>query len=160
MHRTLNDLPEAARTQSIALLNEMLADALDLRLQIKQAHWNVKGPSFIGLHELFDHVDHEVSEFTDEIAERVAQLGGVALGTLGVIAARSRLPEYPLEISDGRHHVRALSRTLAEFGRHARAAIDTATGFKDEGTADLFIEVSRTNDKLLWKVEAHDQDED
>ena len=157
---TQNDLDEKVRLGAIELLNKQLADALDLALQTKQAHWNVKGPSFIALHELFDEVQKELSEFADEIAERAVALGGTALGTARVAARDSRLPVYPLTISSGREHVLALSGTLATFGKSARAAIDSATVLGDADTADLFTEVSRGVDKLLWKVEVHAQAKD
>ena len=117
MFKTKNDLPEATRVKVIELLNARLADCKDLQTQTKQAHWNVKGPNFIGLHELFDKINEEVDEYVDEIAERAVQLGGVAEGTARVVAKRSTLPEYPLNIADGRSHVEALSSALAAFGK-------------------------------------------
>jgi starvation-inducible DNA-binding protein len=152
---TQNDLLEKVRVEAVAMLNQQLADALDLHLQAKQAHWNVKGPNFIALHELFDEVEEELEEYADEIAERAVSLGGTAYGTVRVAAGKSRLSEYPLEIVSGREHVSALSAALAQFGKSARAAIDAAAALGDADTADLFTEVSRGVDKLLWKVEAH-----
>jgi starvation-inducible DNA-binding protein len=157
LHRTRNDLPEKTRRKMVDLLNQHLADVIDLNLQAKQAHWNVKGPSFIALHELFDKVAEETEEFVDEIAERAVALGGVALGTARVAAKNSCLPEYPLDISAGREHVEALAAALATFGKGAREAIHTAAKADDIDTSDLFTEVSRGIDKLLWFVEAHVQ---
>jgi starvation-inducible DNA-binding protein len=159
MFKTKNDLSEAVRTKAIALLNERLADCIDLQTQTKQAHWNVKGPNFIGLHELFDQVSAAVAEYVDEIAERAVQLGGVAQGTARTVAQRSSLAEYPGGLADGRSHVEALSSALAAFGKQARKAIDQANEFNDLDTADLFTEVSRGIDKWLWFVEAHAQAE-
>src|SRR5215470_5040741 len=124
--KTQNDLPKKVRGKTIELLNQNLAEILDLGLQAKQAHWNVKGPHFIGLHELFDKVAEELEGFTDDIAERAIELGGVALGTVQVVAKQSRLGAYPLNIFSGREHVTALSRALSKFGAGARAAIDAA----------------------------------
>ena len=152
---TKNDLPEHTRVEGITLLNQQLADALDLHLQAKQAHWNVKGPSFIALHELFDEVEEELEEHADDIAERAVALGGTAFGTARTTATRSRLPEYPLHIYSGADHVAALSTALATFAKSTRAAIDAAATLGDADTADLFTGVSRAVDKLLWKVEAH-----
>src|SRR5262250_3759746 len=101
MYETENDLPKAARVEVIGLLNQRLADIIDLQTQLKQAHWNVKGPHFIGLHELFDKIAEEVESYVDMIAERIVQLGGVAEGTVRISASRSRLEEYPLDIADG-----------------------------------------------------------
>jgi len=157
---TQNDLSKAIRQKMIELLNQQLADALDLASQTKQAHWNVKGPSFIALHELFDEVVEEIQEYADDLAERAVELGGTAYGTVRVAAEKSRLGEYPLEISSGREHVTALSGALARFGKTARTAIDAAAGLGDADTADLFTEISRGVDKLLWKVEVHNQAKD
>jgi starvation-inducible DNA-binding protein len=157
MYETENDLPENRRLELNALLNQRLADAVDLQLQMKQAHWNVKGPHFIGLHELFDKIDEAVEEYVDLIAERAVQLGGIAEGTVRVSAGRSRLEEYPLDIADGHAHVEAVSKALSTFGQEARNSIDQADELGDADTADLFTEVSRGIDKWLWFVEAHSQ---
>jgi starvation-inducible DNA-binding protein len=158
MFKTKNDLSEAIRTKVIALLNTRLADAIDLQTQSKQAHWNVKGPNFIALHELFDKVNEDVEDYVDDLAERVVQLGGVAEGTARVVAKRSTLSEYPAAV-DGRSHVEALSSALAAFGKSARKAIVESNELGDLDTADLFTEISRGTDKWLWFVEAHLQAE-
>ncbi|MCI0534215.1 MAG: hypothetical protein L0Z50_03200 [Verrucomicrobiales bacterium] len=75
---TQNSLRKAVRSAMIDLLNQQLADLLDLGMQAKQAHWNLKGPHFIGLHELFDKVAEELEEFADDMAERAVELGGMA----------------------------------------------------------------------------------
>jgi starvation-inducible DNA-binding protein len=155
VYKTKNDLSEATRVKVIELLNARLADCKDLETQTKQAHWNVKGPHFIGLHLLFDNINDAVRNYVDEIAERAVQLGGVAEGTARVVAKRSSLPEYPLHAADGHSHVDALSSALAAFAKSARQAIDQANELGDLDTADLFTEVSRGVDKWLWFVEAH-----
>src|SRR5574340_313761 len=99
MYQTENDISPKRRSELNALMNQRLADAVDLQMQMKQAHWNVKGPSFIGLHKLFDKVDEAVESYVDMIAERIVQLGGIAEGTVRAAAARSRLDEYPLSIA-------------------------------------------------------------
>jgi starvation-inducible DNA-binding protein len=154
---TKNDLPEATRLEVIKLLNQRLAECIDLQTQCKQAHWNVKGPSFIALHKLFDEVNEDVEGYVDLIAERVVQLGGIAEGTVGVVAERSELVDYPLTLSKGAEHVAALSDALAEFGRAARVGIEEMNELEDAGSADLLTEISRGVDKWLWFVEAHDQ---
>ena len=157
MHPTHNDLPESVRKQVIALLNARLADAVDLATQCKQAHWNVKGPNFIALHELFDDVHEHVQEHVDEIAERVVALGGTALGTVAVVSKATSLAAYPTDVFDGMAHVEALSRALASFGKAVRAAIDASDEAGDAVTADLFTGVAAEVDKDLWFVEAHRQ---
>jgi starvation-inducible DNA-binding protein len=160
LHPTKNDLAERTRCAMVALLNSRLADAIDLALQAKQAHWNVKGPQFIALHELFDDVAEQAYELTDVIAERATQLGGVALGTVQAVGAATRVAAYPLDIASGREHVAALSSTVAAVGTSVRGAIDEAAAAGDADTADVFTEVSRGFDKVLWLIEAHAQAKD
>lgn len=157
MYDTRNDLAESTRQSIAQLLNERLAEAIDLQLQAKQAHWNVKGPNFVGLHDLFDRVAGAAAEYVDLIAERAVALGGVAEGTLQIVSRRSKLPEYPVAIAKWTAHVEAMRVALSTFGKGARRAIDESTELKDADTADLFTEVSRGVDKLLWMVEAHVQ---
>ena len=157
LHSTRNDLPAATRERVIALLNQNLADTLDLQLQAKQAHWNVKGPSFIALHELFDKVADVAEAGADLLAERITALAGTAEGTLQVLAKRSRLAPYPLDIYRGRDHVAWLADALSAVGKSARLAIDESSKAGDQDTADLFTEISRDLDKQLWFVEAHVQ---
>lgn len=159
MRSTLNDLPEPTRTSVATLLNARLADAIDLGLQAKQAHWNVRGPNFVGLHELFDRVAEQADEYGDLIAERAVALGGVAQGTLRVVGQRSQLADYPLTLAQWPAHVQAVRGALATFGGAVRRAIDETAQLGDAGTADLFTEISRGVDKLLWMVEAHGQDQ-
>jgi starvation-inducible DNA-binding protein len=154
MTPTKNDLPEKIRTTVIALLEARLADAVDLQSQTKQAHWNVKGPNFIALHELFEKVNEDVEEYVDEFAERIVQLGGYADGSVRNAAKRSTLNDYP-RVTSGRENVDALSSALATFGKSVRAAIDASAAAGDADTADLFTEVSRGVDKWLWFVESH-----
>jgi len=156
---TKNSLPEEVRAQVVPLLNQRLAECIDLQTQCKQAHWNVKGPSFIGLHELFDDVNEAVAEYVDLIAERVVQLGGIAEGTARIVAVRTSLVDYPLTLRTGPEHVAALSDALAQFGRAARVGIEEMNELEDADSADLLTEVSRGIDKWLWFVEAHQQGE-
>src|SRR5256884_9584701 len=154
-YETLNDLPESARAQVIDLLNERLADAIDLQTQMKQAHWNVKGPQFIALHKLFDEIDEAVEEYVDLLAERVVQLGGTAEGTARGVAERSELPEYPLTISTGEEHVWALSSALSNFGERIRRAIDQTADLGDGDSPGICTGLSRGTDKWLWVVGSH-----
>ena len=157
LYETENDLPKKARSELIGLIGLRLADAIDLQMQLKQAHWNVKGPHFIGLHELFDKIADDAADYVDLIAERIVQLGGIAEGTVRVAAARSRLDEYPLSIAEGPAHIEAVARALSTFGREARMTIDETNALGDADAADLFTEISRGIDKWLWFVEAQTQ---
>src|SRR5690349_12777723 len=155
MYQTKNDLPAHTRADVIEILNARLADSIDLMHQAKQAHWNVKGPSFIALHKLFDEIVDAAEEYMDLVAERVVQLGGIAHGTIQSAAKATTLKEYPPSISTERDHVEALSSALASYGKKVRHAIDQSDELGDKDTADIFTEISRGVDKYLWFVEAH-----
>jgi starvation-inducible DNA-binding protein len=158
MYKTKIDLPEKLRRNVVTLLNERLADAIDFQSQVKQAHWNVKGPNFIALHELFDKISDAALEHIDDIAERITSLGGTAEGTVAVAAKRSKLKNYPLSITAGKDHLFYLSTQIASHGKTVREAIDDTGKLGDADTADLFTGISRELDKYLWFLEAHLQD--
>lgn len=155
LFKTHIDMASETQEMMIALLNQQLADTTDLYSQTKQAHWNVKGVQFYQLHELFDKLANELIEYVDLIAERATALGGTALGTVRMAATASRLPEYPLDVSDSMPTVEVLVTRYANLAATTRAAIDTASSYDDMDTADLFTEVSRGLDKSLWFLEAH-----
>jgi starvation-inducible DNA-binding protein len=155
MHPTRNTLDQNIRIQSVELLNKHLAAAIDLHAQVKQAHWNVRGPYFIAIHELFDKVSEEVEDFSDMLAERAGGLGGTADGTIQTAAERSFLVRYPLGVADEQKHVFAVAGALAAFGESVREASELATKFGDIDTADLLTQVSRGIDHQLWFVESH-----
>ncbi|GLS33516.1 starvation-inducible DNA-binding protein [Mesorhizobium albiziae] len=157
---TRNDLDSNARRASIALLNARLADATDLALLTKQAHWNVKGAQFIAIHEMLDAFHTEVDGHVDTIAERAVQLGGIAEGTSQVIAKATSLKPYPTDISKTKDHLAALIDRYAQAAKLARAAIDGSGEAGDANTADIFTAYSRSLDKLLWFLEAHTQEEE
>ena len=155
LHPTRNDLSAKTRGKVTGLLNARLADAVDLASQVKQAHWNVKGPHFIGLHELFDAIHGVVNGQVDELAERITALGGVATGTVAAVARASTLTGYPLTITRGADHLDALAKALAAYGAGLRKAIGGAGKAGDEVTADLLTGMTGDIDKQLWLVEAH-----
>lgn len=155
LHKTRIDIPAEKRPAIIRLLNDRLADLINLMLQCKQAHWNIKGPHFIALHELFDDQAELIEEHVDTVAERITTLGGTADGTAPVVAEKSTLPKYPLDISSGPQHVDALASAFAATGKLVRAAIDQADELGDADAADIFTAASRELDKQLWFLEAH-----
>lgn len=149
------DIAVDVRSEVVSLLNQTLAASLDLKTQVKQAHWNVKGLNFYQLHLLFDEMATELEGFVDLVAERVTALGAAPLGTARVAAAQSILPEYPFDIVDGIEHITALAERYAAYGAHIRQGIDKTDDLGDADTADLYTEISREIDKRLWFLEAH-----
>ena len=139
----------------IEILNAQLADCFDMASLIKQALWNVKGAQFIALHRLYDEIAQGPLAHVDMIAERATALGGMALGTVRLSAASSRLAAYPPESVQDRATVRFLADQMASLAAITRAAADQAEQLHDMGTNDLFIEIVRDLGKWLWFLEAH-----
>ena len=157
-YQSRNDLPSNAKAVSIGVLNARLADAIDLALLTKQAHWNIKGPQFIALHEMIDGFRTELDTHVDTMAERVVQLGGTALGTSQVVVAATTLAPYPTDIYTTKDHLAALIERYGSVANQVRAAIDETADAGDADTADLFTAFSRALDKALWFLETHVQE--
>ncbi|MGL4322932.1 MAG: DNA starvation/stationary phase protection protein Dps [Beijerinckiaceae bacterium] len=155
MDPTRIDIEKKTRVEMVALLNELLADASDLSMQCKHAHWNVKGPHFIGLHKLFDDLYAGVGEHVDEVAERIGALGGYIKGRLQDANAATRLKPYPANISDGMDHVRALADAFGKFANALRDGIEKAEEAEDMVTSDMLTGINGAIDKNLWFLEAH-----
>ena len=158
MHQTRNALPSNAKSVAIDLLNARLADGIDLALATKQAHWNLKGPRFIAIHLMLDGFRDQIDEHVDTVAERVAQLGGTALGTTQVVADKSTVPAYPTNIYKIEDHLAALIERYSAVANATRKAIDDTDEAGDADTADIFTAASRDLDKALWFLEAHTQE--
>lgn len=156
-YKTHVDLDVTVRGEMIGLLNQQLADSLDLYSQAKQAHWNVKGMNFIALHKLFDDVAAAVEEMIDTIAERVTALGADAQGTVRMSAANSTLPEFPGDLDSGEAFVHAMVERVGAFANSNRRAATSALEADDEITGDVFVGITRELDKLLYFLEAHVQ---
>jgi starvation-inducible DNA-binding protein len=155
MVSTRNSVPEEARARMVELLNQRLADTMDLYSQTKQAHWNVKGPNFYQLHELFDELAAYLQGAVDLIAERATALGGFACGTVRQAAAASQIQEYPSGKMADMEHVAALADRVGAYAAVVREGIDAAEKAEDIGTADLLTEIVREVDKHLYFLESH-----
>lgn len=148
-------VPENNRQAIIALLNQRLADSVDLKSQLKWAHWNVKGMHFIQVHELFDSVASHLDDQTDSLAERITAIGGVANGTVRESAAKSGLKEADLTAIDAASMLKFLVHNVAHHANALRTAVQEADDLGDPITTDLFTTLTRELDKDLWFLEAH-----
>ena len=156
LHKTKNN--QNAKAVSVELLQARLADAIDMSLITKQAHWNLKGPQFIGVHLMLDKFRDEQDEFVDTMAERITQLGGTARGTVQEVGKKTALAPYPVDIYQVSDHIHALIDRYAAVANAVRANIDEVDEAGDPDTADILTEVSRGIDKQLWFLEAHTQE--
>ena len=155
LHKSLNDLDSNTKASVGALLNARLVDAIDLALATKQAHWNLRGRQFIALHEMLDGFRTEIDAHLDTLAERVVQLGGTALGTAEAVVRDSKLQTYPTDLVLVDDHIFALTERYGHLANSTRAAIGSANELGDDNTADIFTAFSRSLDKALWFLEAH-----
>ncbi len=157
MYATRIDLDEDTRIELVGITNQQLADTIDLYLQTKQAHWNVKGPDFYAVHKFFDDLAASVEEFIDELGERVTALGGIALGTTRMAAEFSTLEEFDTSIVSSDDCLKALIERYAAYAASTRVAIERASELGDPTSEDLFTEISRVIDKDLYFLESHVQ---
>lgn len=152
-----NDLNDNAKKVSVEILNARVAEGIDLALMTKQAHWNLRGPQFIAVHEMLDGFRAQLDDHIDTMAERVVQIGGTAMGTTQSVTEASSLPPYPTGIHSIRDHLAELTRRYGQFANSVRSATHEADDVGDANTADILTATSRDLDKALWFLEAHNE---
>jgi starvation-inducible DNA-binding protein len=155
LSKTRNDLGENAKKTSINVLNGVLVDTIDLTNCVRMAHWTLRGPNFIGLHLMLEGFYNELFASSDDLAERLVQLGGTPDGTSQLVAEKTRLPPYPRDTTYTMTHVAELAERFAANAKAVREGIDATDEAGDADTADLLTETSRALDKKLWMLEAH-----
>jgi starvation-inducible DNA-binding protein len=155
LRSTRNDLGENSKQVSVAVLNGTLIDMIDLTNSIRMAHWTLRGSNFIGLHLMLEGFYNEFFQTSDEVAERLVQLGGTPDGTTQLVSEKTRLPAYPRDTTDTLEHVALLADRFANLGKSVREGIDSTDEAGDADTADLLTGISRAIDKDLWMLEAH-----
>ncbi len=144
---------EKVLSESIRVLSDQLADFLNLALMTKQAHWNMRGPNFISVHEMLDPFNEKLLEYADTFAERIVQMGGTANGTVETIIAETNLSSYPTDMYDVTAHLTELIKHYSIVANNLRRDIDAAKA--DAATIDYFTQAVEDLDKYVWFLEAH-----
>jgi len=156
----LKDLPLAlennARSQSVAALNQILADTITIRDLYKKHHWQVSGATFYSLHLLLDKHFEEQATLVDTIAERIMTLGGISLAMAHDVAETTRIARPPRGREDVPTQISRLLEAHKLILGYSREAADAASEMGDEGTNDLLIsEVVRTGEMQVWFLAEH-----
>ena len=154
MYATPSHLTDASRKSITSALLATLADGLDLHGQIKVAHWNVRGPQFASFHPLFESFAVSLANHNDSIAERAVTLGALARGTSRHVAANSRLPDYPQEVTRDLEHVALLADRIDVYLKGLRAARAVAEKEVDTDTVDLLTGIVSEFEKHGWFLRA------
>ena len=135
------------------IIYKHLVDFLDLAMVTKQAHWNMRGPNFIAVHEMLDPFNAKLLEYADILAERVVQMGGIAMGTPEIVVGETSFDEYPTDISATEDHLRELALRYSTLANRVRRDIDDNKA--DAATIDFLTQAVEDLDKYTWFIEAH-----
>jgi starvation-inducible DNA-binding protein len=138
-------------------LQQRLIALIDLELTLKHIHWNVVGPNFIGVHEMLDPQVAAVRAMVDEVAERIATLGGSPVGTPGFVASHRSWDDYGLLRGTTLEHLGALDLVYAGVVADHRSAISDVEDL-DPVTQDLLVTQSAKLEQYHWFVRAHLED--
>ena len=135
-------------------LQQHLFNLIDVTLQTRVAHWNVRGANFSGLHGLFGEAYETLATQTDDVAERIAQLGALVDGSVTSVASRSVYPNLKAS-HDNAYFVKSISGRLEALCSDGVKLFNEATTAGDHVTANLIIDQSQALDKLAWLIKSH-----
>lgn len=154
-HRTRAEIPDDIRIQIVELLNQSLADTINLKSQILQAIWHVRGIHFYQFYLLFEEIAEQLDEQIMLITDRISALASTPLLTVRIVARHSQLPELTFNNSDPAETLEALTQSLSVHGRSTRFAIEQTTDMDDAVTANIYTKLCRVVDYHLWLLESH-----
>jgi starvation-inducible DNA-binding protein len=149
-------LSDKQRNAVARILNTVLADEFVLYTKSRRFHWNVEGPDFSEMHELFEKQYDQLGEIMDRVAERARALGGVAAGSLEEYLSLTRLKEEPRKRYDAGEMTRALLADHETLIRGLRKDLETCSKeHRDEGTTDFLTGLMQDHEKIAWTLRAY-----
>lgn len=149
----VSDIDAERRQQIVDGLNRVLANLIEIGVSSKQAHWNVRGPNFMGLHELFDMIAEEAYDFADTVAERVRAFNQLSHGTIQDVIDGSVMMPFPSSETNNTNLTQLMHQRLITVTNCVRTYADN---MDDEiATQDVYIEILRGLEKRAWMLEAH-----
>ncbi|MHA6697391.1 Dps family protein [Chryseobacterium sp. A301] len=135
------------------LLNKVLADGNVLYIKLRKFHWNLNGPDFLELHELFEAQYTALEVAIDQVAERISTLGGIADGTMSEFIANSQIKETPGKIPTNQMMLKELVGDHEKIVKALRKYVDSAdTKYGDAGTADFLTGLMTDHETMAWKL--------
>lgn len=153
MRRLNIGLSEEQRQGVIELLNRDLSDAYLLLIKTKKYHWDVVGPQFRSLHELWEEHYQALTENIDAIAERIRTLGGYPVGTAQGFLEHSSIEEHSGDIPMATEMVSRLVNDHEQIIRNLREHVDqTAETFHDQGTSDFLTGLMEQHEEMAWML--------
>ena len=155
LQRTRHPLQESSRAEVVRALQPIQSGCIELFLQLKNAHWNVRGNSFSALHRIFDEASEDALRFTDDLAERMAILGGEPLATVQKIAAVPQLADAPIGIKNQEEFVKMIVDRLSYYTGMIRDALIVFERNSDPVTSEACVRGLTNLEKKLWMLESH-----
>jgi len=149
-------IAEPQRNAVVGILNTVLADEFVLYVKSRRFHWNVEGPDFSELHEIFQKHYEQLGEVIDDVAERARALDGIAAGSLEEYLELTRLKEEPARCHDARGMITALLADHEAIIRNLRRDLQTCSNeHGDEGTMDFLTGLMQAHEKMAWMLRVH-----
>jgi starvation-inducible DNA-binding protein len=155
LQRTRNPLNEAQRVELVRALQPVQCAGIELYLQLKNAHWNVRGGGFAGLHSLFDDTARDVIEIADSLAERISILGGEPIATIQKLSVVPHLADAPVGMKVQEEFVKLISDRLSFYVQMLRDAEESFQKNYDPVSGDICTRAAGVLEKRIWMTESH-----
>lgn len=154
-YKTRTELPDETRIQLVELLNQSLADTIDLNSQVLQAIWYVRGIDFYQFYLLFSEISGQLEDQIGLLVERISALASTPLITVRIAAQCSQLSEFPFDAATADEILQALTQQFFCHSKFVRLGISQVSDLGDAATAHIYMQIACTVDQHLWLLESH-----